>query len=61
MANIFKPNKYQTFGLLKKHNIAKPDLPIINSVLKKFGLRLTEGYHQRWRDYKLPRDYRSFT
>ena len=35
MANIFKPNKYQTFGLLKKHNIAKPGLPIINSVFEK--------------------------
>ena len=24
-----------------------------------FGRRLDEGYHQRWRDFKLPRDYRS--
>ena len=33
MANIFKLHKYQTFGLMKMHNMcAKSDLPITYSV-----------------------------
>ena len=41
MVNIFKLHKYQTFALLKMLFMwAKCDMPIIKSVLKKFGLRL---------------------
>ena len=26
-----------------------------------FVTQILEGYHKRWRDFKLPRDYRSLT
>ena len=41
-------------------------LPFYNSFAKielnsDKDIMFIEGYHQRWRDYKLPRDYRSLT
>ena len=35
IANIFKLLEYQTFGLMKLHNVKKSDLPISNSVCEK--------------------------